>query len=274
MVAEFVSGSMGSGKTSELIRRVKIDEDLGKPVELYRPGADDRELSENSDNYTASRLGLKIRSTSVESPESILRNLEARPDEEETCGITEIHLFRNSGQFIDLARRYQKNTRKRIIMDGLLTTFAALPFPLGDSGKFVSDILPYAHHTEMIGKCFYRHENGKACERPARFSLRLLNGMPAPIDAPVISTGSENLKIVNYTGKKMLENYLGVCEDHHIVPQELSEWDSLLKKYNFPQPVMRKSPEGKSVLISFKEHLKEAKSKVPDLSNLPFAYVV
>lgn len=244
MGVEFISGNIGCGKTSDLIIRLKNEQNLGKKVTLFRPSSDIRKLNgtaDTLDDCVASRLGLSIKSIPQKNALSIIEYVHNLDDKgvkawEETIGITEVPLFSEDGQmFIDFAKEYGKKDR-RIIMDGLLTTFTGDLFPFGDSGRYVCEIIPFAEHTEKPGKCFYRLKEGRACEAPARYNLRLLNGFPAPRDAPLISVGSEKGKMVEYDKEKMVEQYLGVCKIHHFVPENKYEWKDLEKKYNFPQP--------------------------------------
>jgi thymidine kinase len=65
---EVICGSMFSGKTEELIRRLRRAEMAGQNVEIFKPKIDTRYSEEDvvSHNQT------KIRSTAVESPSEIL----------------------------------------------------------------------------------------------------------------------------------------------------------------------------------------------------------
>ena len=65
---EVICGSMFSGKTEELIRRLRRAEMAGQNVEIFKPRIDTRYSEEDvvSHNQT------KIRSTAVESPSEIL----------------------------------------------------------------------------------------------------------------------------------------------------------------------------------------------------------
>ena len=65
---EVICGSMFSGKTEELIRRLRRAEMAGQNVEIFKPKTDTR----YSDEDVVSHNKNKIRSTAVENPDEII----------------------------------------------------------------------------------------------------------------------------------------------------------------------------------------------------------
>lgn len=114
---EVICGSMFSGKTEELIRRVKRAAFAKQRVEIYKPGVDVRYSEEDVVSHT----GNAIESTPVESSQSIL----LMATEAEVVGIDEAQFFDEGivGVCNELA-----NQGKRVIVAGLDMDFRGIPF--------------------------------------------------------------------------------------------------------------------------------------------------
>jgi thymidine kinase len=114
---EVVCGSMFSGKTEELIRRLKRAQIANKKVEIFKPGIDTRYDAVNVVSHDSN----SIRSTPVNHSENILLMAEGI----EVVGIDE-------AQFLDLElprvceQLAQKGTR--VIIAGLDMDFEGKPF--------------------------------------------------------------------------------------------------------------------------------------------------
>ena len=85
---EVVCGSMFSGKTEELIRRIKKVELSGKKYKVFRPKIDSR----NPDNTIISHAKNEISATIISHAEEILQNCEGL----EVIGIDEAQFFEQS----------------------------------------------------------------------------------------------------------------------------------------------------------------------------------
>ena len=114
---EVICGSMFSGKTEELIRRLRRAEMAGQNVEIFKPKLDTR----YADEEVVSHNQNKIRSTPVESPNEILL-LGSTCD---VVGIDEAQFFDDEIVKIcnDLA-----NQGIRVIVAGLDMDFKGNPF--------------------------------------------------------------------------------------------------------------------------------------------------
>ncbi|AZI21761.1 thymidine kinase [Chryseobacterium taklimakanense] len=114
---EVICGSMFSGKTEELIRRLRRAEMAGQIVEIFKPKVDTR----YADEEVVSHNQNKIRSTPVESSNEILL-LGSTCD---VVGIDEAQFFDNG--IVDVANRLANNGI-RVVIAGLDMDFMGRPF--------------------------------------------------------------------------------------------------------------------------------------------------
>ena len=114
---EVVCGSMFSGKTEELIRRMRRAEFANQRVEIFKPVIDVRYSVEE----VVSHQGHSIRSTPVESPQNIL----LLAHDVDVVGIDEAQFFDDS--IIDVCRELA-NRGVRVIVAGLDMDFLGKPF--------------------------------------------------------------------------------------------------------------------------------------------------
>ena len=114
---EVICGSMFSGKTEELIRRLRRAEMAGQNVEIFKPKLDTR----YADDEVVSHNFNKIRSTPVESPNEILL-LGSTCD---VVGIDEAQFFDES--IVEVAYKLA-NSGIRVVIAGLDMDFMGRPF--------------------------------------------------------------------------------------------------------------------------------------------------
>ena len=114
---EVICGSMFSGKTEELIRRLRRAEMAGQNVEIFKPQLDTR----YSEEEVVSHNQNKIRSTAVENPNEILL-LGSNCD---VVGIDEAQFFDES--IVDIANQLANNGI-RVVIAGLDMDFLGRPF--------------------------------------------------------------------------------------------------------------------------------------------------
>src|SRR5213592_3397840 len=114
---EVIVGSMYSGKTEELIRRLRRAQIARQKVEIFKPAIDDR----YSHDAIVSHSALRIPSRSVKTAREVLRYAH----EAQVIGIDE-------GQFLglELVKVCERLARrgKRVIVAGLDQDYAARPF--------------------------------------------------------------------------------------------------------------------------------------------------
>ena len=114
---EVICGSMFSGKTEELIRRLRRAEMAGQNVEIFKPKLDTRYAEEEVVSHNQN----KIRSTPVESPSEILV-LGSTCD---VVGIDEAQFFDES--VVEVANTLANNG-VRVVIAGLDMDFMGRPF--------------------------------------------------------------------------------------------------------------------------------------------------
>lgn len=114
---EVICGSMFSGKTEELIRRLRRAEMAGQNVEIFKPKLDTRYDEEDVVSHNQN----KIKSTPVESSNEILLL-------GSTCDVVAI----DEAQFLDIGivevANQLANSGKRVIIAGLDMDFMGRPF--------------------------------------------------------------------------------------------------------------------------------------------------
>jgi thymidine kinase len=115
---EVVTGSMFSGKSEELIRRLRRAQIARQKVQIFKPRTDTR----YSDDHIVSHSEMRIPSQVVSSAAELLRQVEA---ETEVVGVDE-------GQFFDMELpavcNALANAGKRVIVAGLDQDYLGKPF--------------------------------------------------------------------------------------------------------------------------------------------------
>lgn len=149
---EVICGSMFSGKTEELIRRLKRARIAKQKVEIFKPGIDVR----YSDTDVVSHDSTTIPSTPIESSNSLLLLVE---DDVDVVGIDEAQFVDNdlAHVCVELA-----NQGIRVIVAGLDMDFKGVPFGPMPALCAVADYVTKVHAICM------------KCGSPAVFSHRLV----------------------------------------------------------------------------------------------------
>lgn len=114
---EVICGSMFSGKTEELIRRIKRAEFAGQKIEIYKPELDKRFHKEN----VVSHQGSEIKGTAVSKSNSIL----SLTSNAQVIGIDEAQFFDDE---LPQVCTQLANRGIRVIVAGLDMDFMGNPF--------------------------------------------------------------------------------------------------------------------------------------------------
>ena len=114
---EVICGSMFSGKTEELIRRLRRAQFANQKVEIYKPAIDVR----YSDDQVVSHDSHSIPSTPIDSPASML----LLSSDVEVVGIDEAQFFDDT--IVEVAQTLA-DKGIRVIVAGLDTDFTGKPF--------------------------------------------------------------------------------------------------------------------------------------------------
>jgi thymidine kinase len=149
---EVVCGPMFSGKSEELIRRLRRAEIARQRVQIFKPGIDQR----YSDDHIVSHSELRIRSEGVRDAAEVQARLDWRT---EVIGIDEAQFLGN--EIIDLVVRLG-DMGKRIIIAGLDTDYLGRPFhPMPELLAVADEI------TKTLAICMQ-------CGNPAKHTQRLV----------------------------------------------------------------------------------------------------
>ncbi len=181
---EVITGSMFSGKSEELIRRIRRAKYAKQKIVVFSPSIDNR-YGENK-VYSHNKNNVEAHSVqTVEQMEKImLDNVDAR-----VIGIDEIQFF--EPKIVDFCKKYV-DLGKRIIVAGLDLDFRAKPFmPLPELMAMADEVNKLSAICTVCGKAGYA-------------SQRLINGEPAYEDDPLVLVGAS-------------ENYEARCRIHHEV---------------------------------------------------------
>jgi len=200
---EVITGSMFSGKSEELIRRLRRATYARLRVQVFKSALDDRYLGTE---FISSHDGSKIEATPIRSS----AELAALADPEvRVIGLDEAQ-FLDSG-LVDVAGALADGGA-RLLIAGVDLDFRGEPFgPM-------PGLLATAETVDKL------HAVCVLCSGPASRTQRLLDGKPAPYHSPVIQVGGE-------------ETYEARCRACHEVPIGRPGQESLLH-----DPEARRSP--------------------------------
>jgi thymidine kinase len=174
---------MFSGKTEELIRRLKRARIAKQGVQVFKPKLDTRYAHAKITSHD----GLDFQATAVSQAEDILDLLSAETD---VVAVDEAQFFDWS---ITEVCDVLANRGLRVIVAGLDMDFRGEPF--GPMPVLIAQ----AEQVDKLQAICQR------CGAPASRTQRLINGKPAAYDDPVILVGAE-------------EVYEARCRVCHIVP--------------------------------------------------------
>jgi thymidine kinase len=158
---------MFSGKSEELIRRLRRAEIAGQRVLIVKPRIDDR----YDIGHVVSHAGAKMRAVAVSKPEDI----PGLADGYDVIGIDEVQFFAAE---IVLAIDALVERGKRIVVSGLDQDFRGLPFGA------MPELLCRAELVDKLQAVCHR------CGGPATMTQRLVDGYPAPADGATIVVGA------------------------------------------------------------------------------------
>ncbi len=175
---------MFSGKSEELIRRVKRSEIARQKVQVFKPSIDKRYGEER----VSSHSGASYDAIPVQSAAELMRLV--APDTD-VVAIDEVQFF--DWSISDVCNALA-DSGKRVILAGLDLDFRGEPFgpmPL---------LMAQAEEVEKL------HAICMECGAPATRTQRLINGKPAAYEDPIILVGAS-------------EAYQARCRKHHQVPR-------------------------------------------------------
>ena len=150
---EVICGPMFSGKSEELIRRLRRAQIARKRVQVFKPAIDAR----YSEDEIVSHADTRMRSEVVNDAGQILERLDWRT---EVVGIDEANFM--GEKLVEIAGRLA-DSGKQVIVAGLDTDFLGRPFPP------IPELLALAEYiTKTIAICI-------RCGNPAKHTQRLVH---------------------------------------------------------------------------------------------------
>jgi len=182
---EVIVGPMYSGKSEELIRRIKRAKIAKQNVVVFKPVIDDR----YSKTCVVSHTGIKEEAICISKSEEIFNYVK---DTTDVVAIDEVQFF--DEKIVDVCKKLA-DKGKRVICAGLDMDFRGEPF--GPIPKLLA-IAEFVDKIQAI--CV-------VCGNPATRTQRLINGKPARYSDPIILVGAT-------------EAYEARCRKCHIVPKE------------------------------------------------------
>lgn len=179
---EAVIGPMYSGKSEELIRRLKRAKIAKQNVVVFKPKIDDRYSKED----VVSHSGNAINAIPISKSSEIYDYIDSKT---QVVGIDEVQFF--DEEIVDIAIELA-DRGIRVIAAGLDMDFKGEPF--GPTPK----LLAVAEFVDKIQAIC------SVCGQPANRSQRLIDGKPAKYDDPIIQVGA-------------VESYEARCRKCHVV---------------------------------------------------------
>ena len=183
---EVICGPMFSGKSEEMIRRLRRAEIAGQRVVIFKPRIDDRYDAAD----VVSHAGARMRGVPVAGVAELL----ARADGYEVVGIDEVQFF--DADVVHAALRLA-DAGARVVTAGLDQDFRRLPFGA------MPELLAHAEFVDKLQAVCHR------CGGPATTTQRLVDGSPAPYSGDTIVVGAN-------------EQYEARCRDCHEAGADLA----------------------------------------------------
>ncbi len=176
---EVICGPMFSGKSEEMIRRLRRAEIAGQRVVIFKPRIDDR--YDASD--VVSHAGARMQAVAVVGVSELVAAADAR----DVVGIDEVQFFDATivDAVLGLADR-----GVRVVVAGLDQDFRRLPFGV------MPDLLAQAEFVDKLQAVCHR------CGGTATTTQRLVDGRPAPYSGDTVLVGAA-------------EQYEARCRDCH-----------------------------------------------------------
>ncbi len=165
---------MYSGKSEELMRRVRRALIAGRRVEVFKSSLDDRY---GGIGHVSSHDGLKLRARPVADAGSMLAAVaaaSAAANPAEVVAVDEVHFLEGD---VAAAANQLADSGCRVILAGLDMDFRGDPFPA------MSELLAVAEQVLKL------HAICMKCGAPATRNQRLIDGRPAHVSGPTVQVG-------------------------------------------------------------------------------------
>ena len=184
---EVICGSMFSGKSEELIRRIRRSQFAKQKIAVFKPAIDNR----YSEEAVVSHDGATVIAVPVSNATEIRTQV---TDDCDVIAIDEAQFF--DEEIVDVVMELADHGF-RVIVAGLDQDFRGEPFGPMPKLMAIAEMV-----TKLQAVC-------TICGSPSSRTQRLINGKPAGFDDPVILVGAS-------------EAYEPRCRMHHDVPKGVS----------------------------------------------------
>jgi thymidine kinase len=171
---EVICGCMFSGKTEELIRRLHHVQIARQRLRAFTPRRDTRYTLGN----LVSHNGVRIEAHTIESIHEVFDQVQ---DDTQVIALDELHFLDDDPDTILAVCQELADRGLRVIVAGLDQDFRATPFPA------MARLTAVAEQVDKLYAICVR------CGAYATRSQRLIDGRPAPYDAPTIAVGGLEL---------------------------------------------------------------------------------
>lgn len=181
---EVICGSMFSGKSEELIRRVRRAEIAKQTIQVFKPSIDDRYGIASVNSHD----GRAAKAIAIEKAEEILTQVNG---DTTVVAIDEAQFFDDN--IVNVCRKLADERSIRVIVAGLDLDFRGEPF------QPVPALMAQAEDVDKL------HAICVVCGEEASRTQRIIDGQPARYNDPVILVGAK-------------EAYEARCRQCHEVP--------------------------------------------------------
>ncbi|QCJ46625.1 MULTISPECIES: thymidine kinase [Haloprofundus] len=169
---ELITGSMFSGKTEELLRRLRRAEIAGQEVAVFKPAIDDRYGETTIGSHNGRQWEAAVVDNEGEGVWQMLDDLNG----EQVVAVDEANFF--SETLVEVCEALAADGR-RVIVSGTDQTFRGEPFDP------VPQLMALAEYVDKLQAIC------TVCGEPATRNQRLIDGEPAHVDDPTIMVGAE-----------------------------------------------------------------------------------
>lgn len=169
---EVVTGCMFAGKTEELLRRLRRAEIANQEVGVFKPVIDTRYSKDEIGSHNGESWDAKVIDTERENPDELY----TLGREYDVIAIDEFNFF--TDEFIQPIKKLATDD-VRVILSGLDQNFRGNPFEPVHIAMAIADEVD-----KLSAIC-------ESCGDKATMTQRLIDGDPAPADAPTVKVGGE-----------------------------------------------------------------------------------
>ncbi|MGQ4556163.1 thymidine kinase [Halobellus sp. GM3] len=169
---EVVTGSMFSGKTEEVLRRLRRAEIAGQEIAVFKPAIDDRYGEATVGSHVGRQWGAAV----VPNEGSAVWEIRDHLNGEDVVAVDEANFF--SSELVDVCQALADDGR-RVLVSGIDQTYRGEPF------EPLPQLMAVAEYVDKLQAICTQ------CGEPATRNQRFVDGEPAHADEPTIVVGAD-----------------------------------------------------------------------------------